>query len=148
MGQHREIAETKERSGAHAMSFTVPRARASRSRTSHASQLPRSVSCHDSPSHVSASRPSVAPQKSIKCCCLFAETGRQNCKRGVGVPTEVTPNCNQIAYNHALHFIHIGHRPRSLHFARPGHPPVRVRARAPGHALLILTRAVTHARSR
>ena len=39
MGQHREIAETKERSGAHAMSFTVPRARASRSRTSHASQL-------------------------------------------------------------------------------------------------------------
>jgi hypothetical protein len=46
---------------------------------------------------------------------------------------QVTPNCNQIAYNHALHFIHIDPEAYSYtsDFARPGHPPVRVRARTP-----------------
>ena len=102
---------------------------------------------------VSASRPSRvrrAPQKSINnaVACSPKLVAKIANEEWAYRQVEVTPNCNQIAYNHALHFIHIGHRPRSLHFARPGHPPVRVRARAPAHALLMLTRAVTHALSR
>ena len=56
---------------------------------------------------------------------------------------QVTPNCNQIAYNHALHSIHID--PEAYSYTSP----VRgTRPSGSAHALLILILAVTHARSR